>query len=503
MWNIGFSAIIIVNINIKYLEIKVSKNMSNLYYEENNKLVVEPNCVHIMLVKTDAKNNNNKFYELTLNNDVVTAKYGRVGATGTTTNVGRGFSAMERKAREKYNKGYLPVVLSDVNVENSDNINKQSMLDCALSDIIPKSTTKNDKDILTQLISMLVRTNQHEIMKFSGGQIQVDDSGLVKTAVGVVSLQNIQEAKKILVELSKLKHTDNDFIPLLNKYLMLIPQKVSHSYGWHETFFKNQDSFQKQNDFLEQLENSVKNYEDMIKIAKQEKEKSESKSKKKTEKVFHTHLKLVKDKAIIEHISSFFNDNKNSSHQSSNLKLKNVYEICNLYDKKFLNNFEKLTEEKGNVHEYWHGSRNYNLLSILKNGLIIPKANAFNVTGRMFGDGVYFSSQSTKSLNYSQGYWDRNNHSIDNNCFMFLADVIMGKVFEASHKQAKEDYENGKLGNKRSGIYPIKGYDSVIARGGVKNVIHYGGISHLQNDEMIVFNLEQIKLKYLCEFEPM
>ena len=48
---------------------------------------------------------------------------------------------------------------------------------------------------------------------------------LVKTAVGVVSLQNIQEAKKILVELSKLKHTDNDFIPLLNKYLMLIPQK--------------------------------------------------------------------------------------------------------------------------------------------------------------------------------------------------------------------------------------------------------------------------------------
>ena len=92
--------------------------------------------------------------------------------------------------------------------------------------------------------------------------------------------------------------------------------------------------------------NSVKNYEDMIKIAKQEKEKSESKSKKKTEKVFHTHLKLVKDKAIIEHISSFFNDNKNSRHQSSNLKLKNVYEICNLYDKKFLNNFEKLTEEK-------------------------------------------------------------------------------------------------------------------------------------------------------------
>ena len=37
------------------MEIKAGNNMSNLYYEENNKLVVEPNCVHIMLVKTDAK----------------------------------------------------------------------------------------------------------------------------------------------------------------------------------------------------------------------------------------------------------------------------------------------------------------------------------------------------------------------------------------------------------------------------------------------------------------
>lgn len=197
--------------------------MSNLYYVENKKLIVDPNCTYIMLVQTDAGNNHNKFYELTLNNDVVTARYGRVGANGVTTHVGHGFSAMVSQARKKYNKGYLPSNI--IKVENNETDNKQSMLDCALSDIIPKSTTKNDKDILTQLISMLVRTNQHEIMKFSGGQIQVDESGLVKTAVGVVSLQNIQEAKKILVELSQLKHTDNDFIPLLNKYLMLIPQK--------------------------------------------------------------------------------------------------------------------------------------------------------------------------------------------------------------------------------------------------------------------------------------
>ena len=76
------------------------------------------------------------------------------------------------------------------------------------------------------------------------------------------------------------------FIPLLNKYLMLIPQKVSHSYGWHETFFKNQESFQKQNDFLEQLENSVKNYEDMIKIANRKKKNQKVNPKRKLKKFF-------------------------------------------------------------------------------------------------------------------------------------------------------------------------------------------------------------------------
>ena len=54
----------------------------------------------------------------------------------------------------------------------------------------------------------------------------------------------------------------------------------------------------------------------------------------------------------------------------------------------------------GNVQELWHGTRAGNLLSILRAGFTIPPANAPHVTGRMFGNGVYFSDQSTKSLNY-------------------------------------------------------------------------------------------------------
>ena len=35
----------------------------------------------------------------------------------------------------------------------------------------------------------------------------------------------------------------------------------------------------------------------------------------------------------------------------------------------------------------------------------VPPANASHCTGRMFGNGVYFSDQSTKALNYAYGYW--------------------------------------------------------------------------------------------------
>lgn len=463
----------------------------------DNNLIIHDDCQYIMLVKTDAKANNNKFYEMTMDaSSIVIARYGRVGSDGTKTNVGRGFGAMRQKAMEKFRKGYVPVET----VTNTDsvhaNVKNNMLLDCAIKEIIPSKAKKSEKEMLCKLINMLVSTNQHQIADFSGGAIQIDDSGLVKTAVGVVSLKSIHAARKTLDKLSNLDVNNNaveqEFIDLLNHYLMLIPQKVNHSRGWHLSFFK-QHSFAQQYEFLDQLEKSVEMYEDVL--AQEQKNKSSFNSDDNMPKVFNTQLQLVTNKKVINKIKSYFDDNKNVAHGSSKLQLLNVYEIVGLYNNEQLTVFDKLAKEKGNVQEYWHGSRNYNLLSILKNGLIIPKSNSFNVTGRMFGDGVYFSNQSTKSLNYSQGYWDRG-RGIDNNCFMFLADVIMGKVYEASHKQAKLDCKN----NRKTKVYPVKGYDSVIARGGVKNVTHSGDICSLSNDEMIVFDLGQIKLKYLCEF---
>ena len=131
----------------------------------------------------------------------------------------------------------------------------------------------------------------------------------------------------------------------------------------------------------------------------------------------------------------------------------------------------------GGVSELWHGTRAHNLMSILKGGLIIPRSNgSIPVTGRMFGDGLYFSDQSTKSLNYAYGYWDGGRR--DDRCYMFLADVAMGKPWHPDRTG--------------SSVKPPKGFDSVFARGGKDQV---------QNNEMIVYRTSQARLKYLVEFK--
>src|SRR5262249_3241950 len=135
--------------------------------------------------------------------------------------------------------------------------------------------------------------------------------------------------------------------------------------------------------------------------------------------------------------------------------------------------WEKAGKPVGNVAELWHGTKASNLLSILKGGLIIPPSNASYCTGRMFGNGIYFSDQSTKSLNYAYGYWKG---QAENHCFMFLADVAMGKHYVPKTYSAN---------------LPKSGYDSTFAKAGVSGVV---------NNEMIVYKTYQVNLAFLVEF---
>ncbi len=422
-----------------------------------------------MLIFTDARNNNNKFYEVILfDDDNIQTRWGRVNSEGSiSTSVG-GIYSYNKIINSKIAKGYEKA--QTINISNAQLDKSMALKETAKRDLI-----KSDKKgILEALIDKLSEMNRHELIKLSGGQISIDEDGLIKTSLGIVNQHTITAARK---ELKKIESFINQkdfhsdvYISALESYLKLIPQKVPSKRGWYETFFDGFSSLSNQNDFLDQLESSVTLYEQKKDdIAKKMLDKSKEIS---SEKVFNTQLELVHDKNIIQEIENFYKSNINKQHVSSHLKLKNVYVLVNDEIEK---TFQSVEGKIGNLRRLWHGTRAFNVLSILKNGLIIPKSTgSYQINGRMFGDGVYFSDQSTKSLNYSYGYWDGG--AKDHHCFMFLADVAMGR--EYTPKSYSE-------------TLPKKGYDSTFAQSGKSGVM---------NNEMIVYSLDQIKLKYLCEF---
>ncbi|MNR71601.1 Poly(ADP-ribose) polymerase catalytic domain protein [compost metagenome] len=414
----------------------------------------------VMLVCTDAIANNNKFWEGSLlpNGDVV-CRWGRVGAAGQSkTFSGAGAAFLAKKAAEKRRGGY-----SEVNVVGSGT---KSSVEAATAQAVKKQIESSGDPLIDALLERLVKENRHEIFRISGGQINVSADGVVSTPVGVIDAGSIRAAREVLKQLAQ-SHASRDFssnafIGSLEQYLTLVPQKVAARRGWHTTFLSADDAITRQSSFLDQLEASIE-------LATQVTAQDPA-----VPKVFDVKLELIEGGAEWKAIEKYFRESLNSRHVSSRLKPVRAYRV-NIAS--MARAFDEDGRKVGNIQRLWHGTRAYNVLSILKQGLIVPKSGgSYSITGRMFGDGLYFSDQSSKSLNYSMGYWDGG--SYDSNCFMFLADVAMGRAFTPQgHEQRRQ--------------LPARGHDSTFAKAGVSGV---------QNNEMIVYRTGQANLTTLVEF---
>ena len=424
-----------------------------------------------MLIFTDAKNNNNKFYELILHEDgTLNLRWGRVGAEGQSKTSSGGKWEFDRTISAKLAKGYVRSQTVSVTPSKVET-NKIQLAETAKRDILGAQVNDKSASVLIRLIERLSEMNRHQIVAASGGNIQVDESGLITTSLGLVTINSVVEARELLTKIEKFvakkSYNDDKYIDLLNNYLKLIPQKVPTRRGWYETFFTDHTNLTNQNSFLDQLEGSI----DLYKTKQDDANKIMVASGNVHDEVFKTKLEMLEDDKIRAKIEKFYTATLNTSHVSSHLKLKNIYVIQN---EEWDSRYQPVSKKLGNEMMLWHGTRAFNVLSIFKNGLIIPRSGgSYHITGRMFGDGLYFSDQSSKSLNYSYGYWDGGPR--DNNCFMFLADVTMGK----SH-----------IPSAPTGHLP-KGYDSMFAKAQKSGVM---------NNEMIVYEVNQANLRYLCEF---
>lgn len=162
----------------------------------------------------------------------------------------------------------------------------------------------------------------------------------------------------------------------------------------------------------------------------------------------------------------------------------------------------------GNVVSLWHGTKAMNLTSILTNGLRLPANLGKNIsrTGSMFGYGCYFGCYS-KALQYSTARFDSSGKAKGNTSFLFLADVCLGNpsftVTPCSISKAPAGYhsvyavgrESLANGAEIMGIYPTKGW----ACSSRELSVLVGNRTPLLYDEIILYNLRRIKLRYLVE----
>lgn len=417
-----------------------------------------------MYILTDARANNNKFWEVSIDEaGQVNSRYGRVGAKGTSRLLGNGESLFQRKIREKERKGYKQIDIVGAPTP-------QGMGGAQLASAAEEQIGRGDP-VISDLVKQLAQINRHQLLAATGGQMDLDlSTGIISTPIGVVTAANIDQARAILMDLepfiSKQDFDNRRFVGELEKYLMLVPQKVGSRQGWHRDVLPNTDALTEQGALLDQLESSIEIAEQRVRDAKK-------KPDEKPAQIFDVSMELSDDPDLRKRILKLYEAGKNSIHASHRLKPGRIFNVSLA---SMDQDYEQDGRQVGGVMELWHGTRAHNLLSILKSGLIIPKSSgSIHVTGRMFGDGLYFSDQSTKSLNYAYGYWDGGRR--DDRCFMFLADVAMGKHWHPNRTG--------------SSVKPPKGYDSVYARGG-KDVV--------MNNEMIVYRTSQARLKYLVEF---
>ncbi len=140
--------------------------------------------------------------------------------------------------------------------------------------------------------------------------------------------------------------------------------------------------------------------------------------------------------------------------------------------------YDKDLFSKANVIPLFHGTRTQNITGIIKNGFLIRPSGVV-ITGAMYGNSLYKSSASTKSINYtniSSSYWAKGN---DSKAYLFISDCALGNQLIA-----KGPYQYTK--------HNIKPHHSVWAKGGQSGVI---------NDEFMLYDTDQHNIRYILEFE--
>lgn len=372
---------------------------------------------YLMYVGTEHKSaaQSNKFYNMTLKGDVIDVEYGRVGQPPRAASYPA--DKWDSLINSKVKKGYKDI--TDLKATHK---------------VVAEASNNTDFDTFYSIFS-----------KYTGQSVS-------RTyLVDHCSQGQIDEAQKILDKLNKLTSV-KDINKQLTELYSVIPRTMS--------------------DVRAHLVQDVKQLKPIIAKEQDAIDSMDSSNIMHKSNPFKE-LGLTTFKEVSKHkeIEVLINKTLAGSHY----KIHKIYEVTQDSHQK---RFDDWLESAGDKHtEYLiHGTRNPNIFSILKSGLLIRPTNAAMISGAAYGNGIYHSAHAYKSLGYTG--WDKD-------AIFFIQNVHMGKYYTYNGW-----YSDGKdISRSQMSYKGLKqlGYDSLYVKPG----------DGLMNSEYIVYNTEQTVTNYL------
>ena len=210
---------------------------------------------------------------------------------------------------------------------------------------------------------------------------------------------------------------------------------------------------------------------------------------------------IEKDSNEFQIIQKYINNSSNET------KIKNLFGVIRKGET------EKISKLNLNNHFLlFHGTKIFNYLGIFSNGLKIAPPEAPS-TGYLFGKGIYLADMFAKSINYCDEV------KIENKSYSYilLCEAALGEIFECdinSYKETNSFLSEGfnSLKSKSSNGPDLN--KTFVCNNGIKiplgNIISYNinknsfgsnNVSTTMNPEYIVYNTDQVKIRYIIQIE--
>ncbi len=403
------------------------------------------NYAYLMYV--DSLDNHNKYYEITQNDDnSIDVKYGRVGSKEMKHHYSPYEKDFYTLKASKESKGY-----SDVTALHSGKIVKSEEMKNEL----------NYQDIKDEEVNKTVTMLVKSAREFMQNNYTVKPAEITQKMVAEAML-DLDELRAIANGSSTNKLYS--FNKTLEELFTDIPRKMPNV---SEYLAKTSADFSK---IIEREQNMLDNVKGQIITVEQTKKDGT------VLEAYGLSVKPVTYKEEDEITSHLGRDYNGTAVENRFVK---AFAVENENTRKQYEQFKKdnhLTSR--DVRLFYHGSKVENWWSIMKQGLSLnPNAS---VTGKMFGNGLYFASESRKSLNYMDTAGSVWNNGKRDSGYMAIYSVALGKCYKPT----------GALGSSFNANNLPNGCLSVYAD---KNM------TRLRNDEYIVYRQEQCTIKYLVE----